>query len=92
MLDRRARRGGGSWSERAEESGAAVPEQLSRAVWEVTSDFVLVTDAERRLVYANPAARDRLGLPTDLTDARVLLEDLYVASSRSRLRDLLSPA
>ncbi|HZJ25764.1 MAG TPA: PAS domain S-box protein [Acidimicrobiia bacterium] len=75
-----------------DEMTGAAPDRRMRALWEATSDYVLVTDDERRLVYVNAAARDRLDLPVDLIGSRVLLEDLYAASSRPRLRALLSSA
>ena len=61
-----------------------------RALAEQTTDFVAMADAQRRLLYVNPAGLALVGLPADVDVSTLRLTDVVAASAHERLEASLA--
>ena len=61
-----------------------------RALAEQTTDFVAMADAQRRLLYVNPAGLALVGLPADVDVSTLRLTDVVAAAAHERLEASLA--
>ncbi|MCV2420211.1 diguanylate cyclase domain-containing protein [Paucibacter sp. DJ2R-2] len=76
-------------SEQAEQQRAA---RTLSAIFALTPDYVCQLDQNHRLLYMNPAARRRLGVPLDSDLSDTAYSDFFAPGGAERYREEILPA
>ncbi|MCV2365796.1 diguanylate cyclase [Paucibacter sp. DJ1R-11] len=76
-------------SEQAEQQRAA---RTLSAIFALTPDYVCQLDQNHRLIYMNPAARRRLGVPLDSDLSATDYQDFFAPGGAERFREEILPA